>query len=67
MTEKPDLPIADPQPLLADDFGRPLGDTHASFDVTAEGDFVFTQPPPTASLRPRICGVLDWAQRVRQQ
>ena len=65
-TQKSELAIADPQPLLPDDFGRPLGDTHTSFDATAEGDFLLTQLPPTADLRPRIYGVLNWAQRLRQ-
>jgi Tol biopolymer transport system component len=67
VAEKPDLLIGKPQPLLADDFGRPLGDTHTSFDLTAEGDFVFARPTSlAANVRPRIYGVLNWAQRLRQ-
>lgn len=66
MSYAPELTISVPQALSADTYGRPLGDTHTSFDVTREGDFVFTRPVSTAaSIKPRVHGVLNWAQGVR--
>ena len=41
---KPELAFSAPEPLMADDYGRPLGETHTSFDVTPDGHFVFTRP-----------------------
>ena len=66
VSDAPELTISVPQALLADTYGRPLGDTHTSFDVTREGEFVFTRPESTAvSIKPSVHGVLNWAQGVR--
>ena len=55
-----------PQPLIPDTYGRPLGDSHTAFDVTGEGEFVFTRPvAAVASIKPRVHGVLNWAQGLR--
>ena len=63
---QPELAISVPQSLMADNYGRPLGDTHTSFDVTPNGDFVFTRPvSPAASIKPRVHGVLNWAHGLR--
>ena len=66
MSEKPELALSAPEPLLTDNYGRPLGDTHTAFDVTPEGHFVFTRPvSPVAGIKPRVLGVLNWAQGLR--
>jgi hypothetical protein len=62
----PELTMSVPQPLLTDTYGRPLNDTHTAFDVTREGEFVFTRPmSAVAGMKPRVHGVLNWAQGLR--
>jgi Tol biopolymer transport system component len=64
--QKPELAFSAPEPLIADDYGRPLGETHTSFDVTPDGHFVFTRSvSPGASSKPRVLGVLNWAHGQR--
>ena len=64
--QTPELAFSAPEPLMADDYGRPLGETHTSFDVTPDGHFVFTRPvSPEASSKPRVFGVLNWAHGLR--
>ena len=61
---QPELAISIPQPVIADDFGRPLGETHTSFDVSAEGDFIFARSAAGA-IKPRMHAVLNWARGLR--
>ncbi len=64
--EKPERAFSAPEPLMADDYGRPLGERHTSFDVTPDGHFVFTRPVSSdASRKPRVFGVLNWAHGLR--
>ena len=59
-----DAPVA----LFKDTFARPQGDTHTTFDVLPDGDFIFfetVQASDLSSLNPTVIAVYNWFTELR--
>jgi len=61
------LHLAPPKPLFDDVFDPPTPYSHASYDVAADGRFVFAEKPPEAPAPRQIVLIPDFARELKQK